>query len=70
MRNKSLSICLLLLFASLTPAGCDSRPNVSGVWKGSIQASESNGKNKWNGPAELTLNQNRDAVTGTLSFTL
>jgi hypothetical protein len=69
MRDKSLSICLLLLCFGLTLAGCNSHPNVSGVWKGSIQASEPNGKNKWNGPAELTLNQNGDALTGTLSFT-
>ncbi len=69
MRDKSLSICLLVLCFGLTLAGCNSNPNVSGVWKGSIQASEANGKNKWNGPAELTLNQNGDALTGTLSFT-
>lgn len=69
MRDKSLSICLLVLCFGLTLAGCNSRPNVSGVWKGSVQASEPNGKNKWNGPAELTLNQNGDALTGTLSFT-
>jgi hypothetical protein len=69
MRDKSLSICLLVLCFVLTLAGCNSNPNVSGVWKGSIQASEANGKNKWQGPAELTLNQNGDAVTGTLAFT-
>jgi hypothetical protein len=69
MRDKSLSICLLVLCLGLTLAGCNSRPNVSGVWKGSIQASEANGKNKWSAPAELTLNQNGDALTGTLSFT-
>lgn len=63
MRDKSLSICLLVLCFGLTLAGCNSRPNVSGVWKGSIQASEANGKNKWNGPAELTLNQNGDALS-------
>jgi hypothetical protein len=39
------------------------------VWKGSIQGSEKSGKNKWQGPAELTLNQNGDTLTGTLSFT-
>jgi hypothetical protein len=27
------------------------------------------GKNQWQGPAELTLNQNGDALTGTLLFT-
>jgi hypothetical protein len=69
MRDKSLSICLLVLCLGLTLAECNSRPNVSGVWKGSIQASEPNGKNKWQGPAELTLNQNGDAVNGTLAFT-
>ncbi len=68
MRDKSLSICFLLLL-SLVLAGCNSRTNVSGVWKGSIQASEPSGKNKWQGPAEFILNQNGDAVTCTLSFT-
>ena len=43
--------------------------NASGVWKGSVQASEKNGKNKRQSPAELALNQNVDALTGTLSFT-
>lgn len=27
------------------------------------------GKEKWQGPAELTLNQNGDALTGTFAFT-
>ncbi|HZP01935.1 MAG TPA: hypothetical protein VFD30_16735 [Terriglobia bacterium] len=71
MRNKPLVLILLLFFATIVTVGCErlTRPNVSGVWKGSIQASEKNGMNKWNGPAELTLNQSGDAVTGTLSFT-
>jgi hypothetical protein len=43
-------------------------PNISGVWKGSIEASEKDG-HKWQGPAELTVNQNGDAVTGNLVFT-
>lgn len=34
-----------------------------------MNASEQSGKNKWQGPAELTLNQNGDAITGTLVFT-
>ncbi len=70
MRDKSLAGCLLLFLAAvLVTAGCNSQPNISGVWKGSIQASEKGGKNKWQGPAELMLNQKGNAVTGTLSFT-
>jgi|SRR5579883_1647223 hypothetical protein len=68
MRDKRLLFlfgCVVLLIA----IGCNSRANVSGIWKGSIEASEKGGKNKWQGPAELTLNQNGDAVTGTLVFT-
>jgi len=66
---RFLTITLLLAVAALVVAGCNSKPNVSGVWKGTIQASEKNGKNNWQGPAELTLNQNGDAISGTLSFT-
>jgi hypothetical protein len=71
MRNKSSILVLPLCFAIICTVGCErlTRANVSGVWKGSIQGSEKNGKNKWQGPAELTLNQNGDALTGTLSFT-
>ena len=71
MRNKSSILVLLLCFAITATIGCErlTRPNVSGVWKGSIQGSEKSGKNKWQGPAELTLNQNGDVLTGTLSFT-
>jgi hypothetical protein len=72
MRDKCLSLFLIASLVMLSSAvGCKwiSRPNVSGVWKGSIQASEAGGKNKWQGPAELTLNQNGDALTGTLVFT-
>jgi hypothetical protein len=71
MRNRSPVLVLLLCSAITATVGCErlTRPNVSGVWKGSIQGSEENGKNKWQGPAELTLNQNGDALTGTLSFT-
>lgn len=70
MREKRfLTIFLLLTFAALFLAtGCNSQPNVSGVWKGSIDATDKQG-HKWNGPAELTLNQNGNALTGTLSFT-
>lgn len=45
-----------------------SRPNLSGVWKGTIESSDKRG-HKWHGPAELTVNQNGDAVTGSLAFT-
>lgn len=69
MRDKRLPFCLFVLVVFLLEIGCNSRANVSGVWKGSIEASEKGGKNKWQGPAELTLNQNGDAITGTLVFT-
>lgn len=69
MRGKRLFAVLLFALAVLTATGCNSTPKVSGVWKGTIQGSETGGKNKWQGPAELTLNQNGDALTGTLSFT-
>ncbi len=69
MRDKRLPFCLFVLVVFLLEIGCNSRANVSGVWKGSIEASEKGGKNKWQGPAELTLNQNGDALTGTLVFT-
>ncbi len=69
MRDKRLPFCLFVLVVFLLEIGCNSRANVSGVWKGSIEASEKGGKNKWQGPAELTLNQNGDSVTGTLVFT-
>lgn len=70
MPNRRFSTNLaVLVLAALAATGCNSKPNVSGVWKGTIQASEKGGKNNWQGPAELTLNQNGDAITGTLSFT-
>ena len=69
MRETRMLSFLLLSGVLLAAMGCNSRPNVSGVWKGSIEASETGGKNKWQGPAELTLNQNGDAITGTLVFT-
>jgi len=68
MREKRLLPFLLVAVVLLAAAGCNSRPNVSGVWKGSIESSDKRGR-KWNGPAELTLNQNGDALTGTLAFT-
>ena len=70
MREKRLSLLLMILsFAIFSISGCVSRPNISGVWKGTIQASAAGGKDKWQGPAELTLNQNGDTLTGTLVFT-
>ena len=45
-----------------------SRPNVSGFGRGTIESTDKRG-HKWQGPAELTLNQNGDAITGTLVFT-
>src|SRR5436190_22044926 len=69
MRKKTWSgLSLLLAMALVTAFGCNSQPNVSGFWKGSIDATDKQG-HKWNGPAELTLNQNGSAITGTLSFT-
>jgi hypothetical protein len=70
MRDQPLSFLLIILsFALFSSAGCVSRPDVSGVWKGTIQASAAEGKDKWQGPAELTLNQNGEAISGTLVFT-
>src|SRR5690348_7714182 len=70
MPNKRfLRSFVLLVLATLCATGCNSKPTVSGVWKGTIQANEKDGKNTWQGPAELTLTQNGDAITGTLSFT-
>lgn len=67
-KTQILTIFLLLGVIALVATGCNSEPNVSGVWKGSIDATDKQGR-KWNGPAELTLNQNGNALTGTLSFT-
>ena len=70
MRDQSLSLVLIILsFALFSSAGCVSRPDVSGVWKGRIEASGADGKDKWQGSAELTLNQNGNALSGTLVFT-
>jgi uncharacterized lipoprotein NlpE involved in copper resistance len=60
---------MILSFAIFSLTGCALRQDTSGVWKGTIQASAAGGKEKWQGPAELTLNQNGDALTGTLVFT-
>jgi hypothetical protein len=69
MRDKPLSLVLLVLaFAIFSLAGCMLRHDISGVWKGSIESTDKRG-HKWQGPAELTLNQNGDAITGTLVFT-
>ena len=69
MRDKPLSLVLIVVaFAIFSLAGCMLRHDISGVWKGTIQASAAGGKEKWQGPAELTLNQIGDALTGTLVF--
>ena len=70
MRYKPLPVFSIVLgFAICSLGGCVARQDVSGVWKGTIQPSGPGGKDKWQGPAELTLNQNGDALTGTLVFT-
>ncbi len=71
MSNKRSVLKLVLCFAVTATVGCDrlSRPNISGVWKGTIQASAGGGKEKWQGPAELTLNQNGNGLSGSLVFT-
>src|SRR5215469_7451265 len=70
MGKKRSFLTLILCFAVTATVGCDrlSRSNISGVWKGSIESTDKRG-HKWQGPAELTLNQNGDAITGTLVFT-
>src|SRR5204863_4001383 len=70
MRKKCPVLTLVLCFAIVQTVGCKwlSRPNISGVWRGSIEGTDKRGR-KWQGPAELTLNQNGDAITGTLVFT-
>ena len=60
---------MVLSFAIFSLDGCTLRQDMSGVWKGTIQASAAGGKEKWQGSAELTLNQNGDGLTGTLVFT-
>ena len=70
MRKTRLILILALSVAVIQAAGCErlSRPNVSGFWKGTIESTDKRG-HKWHGPAELTLNQNGDAITGTFAFT-
>ncbi|HTU47934.1 MAG TPA: hypothetical protein VMF91_22945 [Bryobacteraceae bacterium] len=60
---------LLLFFAVLSMVGCNSVPDISGVWKGTIQASAAGGKGNWQGSTELTLNQSGNSLTGTFVFT-
>src|SRR5437763_10387700 len=68
--RKRHPVLLLLCLAVIQTVGCErlSRPNVSGFWKGTIESTDKRG-HKWQGPAELTLNQNGDAITGTFVFT-
>ena len=70
MLNKRPVLMLVLWLAIIATVGCERllRPDVSGVWKGSIESTDKRG-HKWQGPAELTLNQNGDVITGTLVFT-
>jgi hypothetical protein len=70
MSDKRLSILLTIMSSAIfSLSGCVSRQDVAGVWKGTIQASAAGGKEKWQAPAELTLNQNGEALTGTFVFT-
>ena len=70
MRFKPMPLfSIILVFAILSLGGCTLHQDISGVWKGTIQASAAGGKEKWQGTAELTLNQNGDALSGTLVFT-
>src|SRR5260370_31413440 len=70
MRDKPLSLVLIVLAVAIfSLAGCMLRHDISGVWKGTIQASAAGGKEKWQGAAELTLHQNGESLTGTLVFT-
>ena len=70
MRDKLLPLFLIVLaFAIFSLDGCTLRQDMSGVWRGTIQASAAGGKEKWQGPAELSLNQNGDALSGTFVFT-
>jgi len=70
MRDMCRVLSFVLCSVVVLTLGCErlTRPNVSGFWKGSIQSTDKRG-HKWQGPAELTLNQNGDAITGTLVFT-
>jgi hypothetical protein len=70
IHRKRPVLMLVLWLAIIATIGCERllRPDVSGVWKGSIESTDKRG-HKWQGPAELTLNQNGDAITGTLVFT-
>ena len=70
MRNKCLIFVLVFWLSIIHTVGCErlSRANVSGLWRGSIESTDKSG-HKWQGPAELTLNQNGDAITGTFVFT-
>lgn len=68
--RKRHSVLLILCLVLMQSIGCErlSRPNVSGFWKGTIESTDKRG-HKWQGPAELTLNQNGNAITGTFVFT-
>lgn len=70
MRTKYSILSMLIWLAISQSVGCKwmSRSNLSGVWKGTIESTDKRG-HKWHGPAELTVNQNGDAVTGSLAFT-
>jgi hypothetical protein len=56
------------LSMSLFDVSVDLNPHQIEAAKGSIESTDKRG-HKWQGPAELTLNQNGEAITGTLVFT-
>ena len=68
--RKRHPVLLILCLTVIQTIGCErlSRSNVSGFWKGTIESTDKRG-HKWQGPAELTLNQNGNAITGTFVFT-
>ena len=70
MRFKYSIWSVFICLAIFQSAGCKwmSRPSLSGAWKGTIESTDKRG-HKWHGPAELTIGQNGDAVTGSLAFT-
>jgi len=69
MRDKPLSFVLLVLsFAIYSLAGCVLRHDISGMWKERFRRALREEKKSGKDLRKLTLNQNGDALTGTLVF--